>query len=143
MNLIRTRFATKLLLASLTLVAAFEAARASAQEAAELTVTEIQLSSELENGQAVSPATSFARGAGNVYAVVRVQNPSGAETSVRVSFQRIDGEERVGISLPIPARPRYRTVARMSSRHPAGRYRVVVHAPDGREIGSAEFTVTE
>lgn len=138
------RFTTKLLLASLITISAFEASRAAAQEEGELTVTEIQLASSLENGRVVAPTTTFTQADGRIYAVVRVQNPSREETNIRVTFEPLDGgTARGGITLPIPAQNRYRTVARVTTSRPAGRYACVVRTEDGRELARVELTLAE
>ncbi|CAG0978876.1 hypothetical protein ARNL5_02307 [Anaerolineae bacterium] len=110
-----------------------------------LTVTEIQLATQLENGQAVSPATTFSRSAGRIYAVIRVQNPSRTETTIRARLVRADSEGAGagGIELSIPAQPRDRTVARFGTSAPAGRYRVVVTNAAGEVIGQQELELTE
>lgn len=118
------------------------AALAQAQDG-ELSVSEVQLATQLENGHAVSPTTTFSHADGRIYAVVQVQNPSREETSIRVSIEPVDGPARSGYELDIPARPRYRTVARMSTNRAPGRYRCVVRTADGRELASVELTVTE
>lgn len=143
MTVHRARIATKLLLASIVSVAAFEASRAAAQES-ELSVTEIQLASSLEDGQVAAPTTSFTRADGRIYAVVRLSNPSREATNIRVTFEPLDGgTARGGITLPIPAQSRYRTVARVTTSRPAGRYACVVRTEDGRELGRVELTLAE
>lgn len=113
------------------------------EEAGELTVTEVQLASTLERGRAVAPTTAFTHADGRIYAVVRLSNPSREATSIRVSIEPVGGSSRRGVSLEVPARRRYRTVARMSAAQRPGRYRVVVRAEDGRELSSVELTVSE
>lgn len=141
MSFIRT--ARRVLVASLLVASSLAAASAHAQDTAELSVSEVQLATALENGVAVSPVTTFARADGRIYAVIRVQNPSAAATSIRVSLEPVDGASRPGFSLDVPARRRYRTVARFSSAQRPGRYRCVVRTEDGRELASVELTVTE
>src|SRR5690606_32049082 len=68
---------------------------------------------------------------------------SSTETSIRVSIEPVDGPSRSGVSLDVPSRRRYRTVARMSAAQRPGRYRVVVRTEDGRELSSVELTVSE
>lgn len=118
---------------------------AAAQEEAstELSVSEVQLGSALERGRVQTPTTSFTHADGRIYAVVQVQNPTRAETRVRVSLERVDGPARTGVLLDIPARPRYRTVARFVARQAPGRYRVVVRTEEGVEISSTELTIAE
>lgn len=135
--------ARRLVVASLLGLAALSGASAQAQ-GGELSVTEIQLATQLENGQAVSPTTTFSRSAGQIYAVVRVQNPSGEATTIRVAIEPVGGPAASGYNLEIPARPRYRTVARVSTSNRApGRYRCVVRTEDGRELSSVELTISE
>lgn len=132
----------RFLVASLLALSAL-ASSAQAQDTAELSVSEVQLATALENGVAVSPATSFSRADGRIYAVIRLENPSSAATSVRVALEPVDGASRAGVSLDVPARRRYRTVARFSAGQRPGRYRCVVRTEDGRELASVELTVTE
>lgn len=142
MSFVRTTH--RLLVASLVALAALFGSTARAQDASgELAVTEIQLATALEGGAAVSPTTSFSRADGRIFAVVRLENPSSEATSVRVALERVDGPSRSGVSLEVPARRRYRTVARFSAAQQPGRYRCVVRTEDGRELASVELTVTE
>ena len=117
---------------------------AAAQETpTELSVSEVQLGSSLERGRVESPTTTFTHADGRIYAVVQVQNPARTETRVRVSLERVDGPARSGVLLDIPARPRYRTVARFVARQAPGRYRVVVRTEDGTELSSTELTISK
>lgn len=156
---LRETVATMLCVASLALVAAPAAAdpqeagaareARGAQEAGEvvdgLRVTEITLARALEGGNAVDPATSFSASDGRIFAVIRLENSTGAETEVRVTFERADREVAAGgsggVTLGVPARPRYRTVARTGTRA-AGRYRVVVRSAAGNVLATAEYEVT-
>lgn len=141
------RFAHRLLAGVLVVSAALIGASAEAQEGApaptDLTVTEVQLATAVENGQAVSPTTTFARSDGRIFAVIRLANPSSEATSIRVSIEPADGPARQGVSLEVRPQPRYRTVARMSAAQRPGRYRVVVRTEDGRELSSTEVTINE
>ncbi len=125
-------------------------ATASAQEDAEgadgLRVAEMTLSRGYESGEAVDPTTTFRRTDGRVWVVIRLENESGAETEVRVTFERADAEVGTGtggVTLSVPSRRRYRTVARTGTGRPAGRYRVVVRTAGGSVIGQQEFEITE
>ena len=138
-----TRTTTLTALAVLCLGGLF-IATAAAQDT--LAVTEIILGSELENGVPTTPSTSFARNSGAVYCMVRLTNPSRAEGAVRISFERAEGEpatRQSGRTLTIPARPRYRTVARSGTARAAGTYRCVVRAEDGSVLSHADYTITE
>lgn len=135
------RSARRLLVAALLLFG-FASSAARAQEG-ELSVAEIQLATTLESGRAVAPTTAFTHADVRIYAVVQLENPSREATSVRVSIEPVDGAARRGVSLEVPARARYRTVARMSAAQQPGRYRVVVRTEDGRELSSVELTVSE
>lgn len=110
-----------------------------------LRITEIVLARGVESGNAVGPGTSFSTADGRVFAVIRLENATGAETQVRVTFERADRELAAGgsggVTLDVPARPRYRTVARTGTRAP-GRYRVVVRSSAGNVIGTAEYEIT-
>ncbi|MEM9069086.1 MAG: DUF2914 domain-containing protein [Myxococcota bacterium] len=115
----------------------------SAQDSG-LEVTEVILSKALENGRPVDPGASFSRRDGRIYCTVRVTNPSRTATTIRVAWERAGGPaSSTGIELNIPARPRYRTVARTGTGRAAGRYRCVVYDADDRELGAAEYELTE
>jgi hypothetical protein len=124
------------------LVALLVPAAASAQDEG-LVITEVQIGTRLESGLVAEPQTTISRHAGRIYAVVRLRNPSREATEIRVSFEHADGPERPGASLDIPARRRYRTVARFGSSHPPGRYRVVVRDAEGVELTSVEIEITQ
>lgn len=117
-----------------------------AQAGAALDVTQIQLGKELENGRPVAEMSSFSRADGRIYCVVHLTNTTGAESSVRVAFERAaDGEpiDRAGgVELDVPARPRYRTVARTGTGAP-GSYRCVVRDAEGHVLRHAPFQITE
>lgn len=109
-------------------------------------VTEILLGSELENGVPTAPKTQFSRADGRVYCVIRLQNSTGEEGSVRVAFERAEGEPQArsgGFRLEYPARVRYRTVARTSTSRSPGSYRCVVRNEEGQVLSHANFTLTE
>jgi len=109
-----------------------------------LAVQEVVLSKALEDGQPVEPGTRFSAADGQVYATVRVQNPSREATSVKVMMRRADQERGGhGIELEIPARPRYRTVARFTTRRAPGSYQVIVTDPEGNELSTTNLTITE
>lgn len=109
-----------------------------------LRLTELTLARNIEAGRAIDPTNTFQVSDGRVWVLVRVENQSGAETEIRVSFERADRElgarEGAGVSLEIPNRRRYRTVARTGTRAP-GRYRVVVRTASGSVLGSVEYDV--
>lgn len=96
---------------------------------------------------AVDPTTRFRRTDGRVFVVIRLENPSGAEQDITVSFERAEGTPvagaRGGVTLHVPASRRYRTVARTSTSRPAGRWRAVVRDGQGNVLQSVEFDVTE
>lgn len=110
-----------------------------------LRLTELTLARNIEAGRAIDPTTTFHVSDARVWVLVRVENQTGAETEIRVSFERADRElgarDGAGVSLEIPNRPRYRTVARAGTRAP-GRYRVVVRTVSGSVLGSVEYDVT-
>lgn len=149
----RTTFVRPTLLvsiATLSLAIAPLAAPVIAQEAPSfeevdgLRVTELTIASSIEAGQAIDPRTTFRTSDGRVMVLIRVENHTGAETDIRVSFERADREivsGTGGLALHIPARPRYRTVARTGTRAP-GRFRVVVRTSAGNVLASAEYEVS-
>lgn len=119
---------------------------ALAQEEGTVEVTEILLGSSLENGVPATPTTSFSRADGSIYCVVRLTNPTRQEGTIRVAFERAEGEPQAragGFRLAYPARPRYRTVARASTQRAPGRYRCVVRTDEGQVLSHADFTLSE
>jgi len=106
-------------------------------------IREVQLGTSLEEGLVTEPQTEFSRADGRIYAVIRLNNPSREAGSIRVALQPADGPDRRGFALDIPARPRYRTVARFGATHPPGDYRIVIRTEDGTELESVSLTITE
>ncbi|MBO6940100.1 MAG: hypothetical protein JJ863_34330 [Deltaproteobacteria bacterium] len=128
----------------LALAASFAAAQEDSAPSSGLSVTEVVLSKALEDGQPVEPGTSFSAADGRVYATVRVENPSREATTVSVKMRPADrAHGGHGIELEIPARPRYRTVARFTTRRSPGSYVVVVSDSEGNEISTTTLTITE
>lgn len=112
----------------------------SAQEA--LSVASVSMGNALERGRPVEAKTSFARSEGRLYVVVQVQNPAAAETQVRVMIRQAGGAGHGGVNLDIPARRRYRTVARFTTQQAPGNYEAVVLNAEGEEISTTPFTIT-
>jgi hypothetical protein len=112
-----------------------------------ITITEIAMASSMLNGVPETTATSFPRTGGWIYCFVRLENPSAAETSILVSFERATSGDpaagATGTPLAVPARPRYRTFARTGSHKPAGSYRCVVRDSAGSVLESTPFEITE
>lgn len=113
-----------------------------------LRVTEITVARSIEGGQAIDPTSTFASTDGRVMVLIRVENSTGAETDIRVSFERADRElvsgesaAGAGVALHVPAQRRYRTQARTGTRG-AGRWRVVVRTASGNVLATAEYEVT-
>ncbi|MCA9615966.1 MAG: DUF2914 domain-containing protein [Sandaracinus sp.] len=115
---------------------------AQEESASALEVTELVLSKGVEGGTPVDPTDRFSRSDGRVYATIRLNNPSRAETTIRVAFVREGASGSRGVELSVPAQPRYRTMARTGTRG-AGRYRVVVYDAEDREIATANYEVVE
>ncbi|MFT5357208.1 MAG: hypothetical protein ACI9KE_004442 [Polyangiales bacterium] len=112
----------------------------NAQEA--LSVASVAMGNALDRGQPVEAKTSFAQAEGRLYVVVQLQNPSSVETQVRVMIRQADGRRRGSVNLDIPARRRYRTVARFSTRQAPGNYEAVVLNAAGETISTTAFTIT-
>ena len=116
-------------------------------EGAALRVTEMLTTKELLEGGAPGERTeTFAKSDGRIYCVIRVENPSATETSIRVTFERAEGEPEAregGLSLSILATRRYRTVARTSTAREPGRYRCVARTETGEVLQHVDFSVTE
>lgn len=151
----RTLLAVPLRVAGLVLLAvcglAMGTARATAGDEDEerfprvagLQLTDMVLARDVEDGQVVGPSTAFSQDEGAIYLMLRIRNLEREATKVRVSFEPIESLPRPGIALDVPARHRWRTVARTTSRRPAGRYRAVVRTEQGELLGDVEFVVTE
>ncbi|MFK8003916.1 MAG: hypothetical protein AB8H86_30410 [Polyangiales bacterium] len=107
-----------------------------------LTVANVSMGNALERGRPVEAKTSFGQSEGRLYVVVQVQNPARAETQVRVMIRQADGRGRGGVNLNIPARRRYRTVARFSTQQAPGNYEAVVLNAAGEVISTTAFTIT-
>ncbi len=112
----------------------------------------ITLAKGLEDHETVGEGTSFSTSDGRIYAIVRVSNPARTESQIYVSFESADapapattpaGTTPRGLALDIPAHPRWRTLARIGTNRPAGRYRCVVRSATGEELDAVEFTITE
>ncbi|NOY89820.1 MAG: hypothetical protein GXP55_01330 [Deltaproteobacteria bacterium] len=123
---------------------------ASAQEAAPaepaaggLSVTELVLSKGFADHAPVNPSTSFSRSDGRIYATIHLANPARTATTIRVAFEREGAGGHGGVSLDVPARARYRTLARTGTARAAGSYRCVVYDAEGHELSAAPFTITE
>lgn len=130
-----------LALASLLFGLSFgDASLGTAQEA--LSVASVSMGNALERGRPVEAKTSFGQSEGRLYVVVQVQNPARAETQVRVMIRQAGGRGRGGVNLNIPARRRYRTVARFSTQQTPGNYEAVVLNAEGEEISTTAFTIT-
>jgi hypothetical protein len=113
-----------------------------------LTVTEITVGGAIEHGVISTPTNTFSRTAGPIFCMIRMQNSTGAEGSIRMSFERAsegDPAERAefGRQLSYPAQRRYRTYARASANRRPGAYRCVVRTEEGAVLSHADFTVTE
>ena len=110
-----------------------------------LQITEVTTATRVQ-GREIDAATSFERNGGFIFCVVRLENPSGGGNAIYVSFEPATGEPTAGvrgIELRIPARYRYRTVARTGSTMAAGPYRCVVRDREGVVLSHTDFTVTE
>lgn len=137
-----------LALAALSPLAPARAQDAPREEVDGLRVTEITIAPSIEGGQAVDPRTTFRTTDGRVMVLIRLENSTGAETDIRVSFERADrevasgeGAGAGGLTLHVPAQRRYRTQARTGTRA-AGRFRVVVRTAAGNVLATAEYEVT-
>lgn len=79
-----------------------------------------------------------------IYAFVDAVNETDEEVALRVTFEPEEGESAGHVSLEIPANvPRFRTWAYTRHVYQAGRWEVVVRAPDGRVIARRPFDVVE
>lgn len=112
-----------------------------------LTITEIVMASSMREGVPETTTTSFSRSQGWIYCFMRLENPSGGGNEILVSFEPATGGEPTvqvtGTRLRIPARRRYRTVARTGSDMPVGQYRCVVRDREGAVLRHTPFEITE
>lgn len=137
------------LFASLTVLSFALALGASslAQDETGLNVTEIVTARGYERATGpVDPTTTFAHDSGNVFVIIRLANPTGAESDIHVSFERDEGEPSAtgsasGLALHVPASRRYRTFARATTNRPPGAYRAVVRDDEGSLLSSVDFTI--
>ena len=107
-----------------------------------LSVASVTMGNALENGRPVEPKTTFAQSEGRLYVVVQLQNPAAAETQVRIMIRQAGGSGHGGVTLDIPARRRYRTLARFTTRQAPGSYEAVVMNAEGEVISTTAFTIT-
>jgi hypothetical protein len=124
-------------------LAALVALPVLAQDAA--LTAEVTTAHGYASGEAVDPATTFARTDGRVMVAISIENPEATETEITVQFQRADapvGTGTGGVHLTVPARRHYHTVARTGTTR-AGAWRADVRNAEGEVIGQAEYTVTE
>ena len=106
-----------------------------------LGVASIELCRGVENRRCVDSATTFAPRE-MVWALLRITNPDRAETELRVSYLAAGGSPAPGegLTLRVPAQAQYTTFSK-AGKAAAGRYEVIVCAPDGRELARAGFEV--
>lgn len=120
-------------------------AEAAAQESA-LRVTEMTTARGYHPASgAVEPTTSFRVDDGRIFVVIRLENDSGEEHDITVSFERAQGTApaagRGGVTLHVPASRRYRTVARTGTARAPGRWRAVVRTLEGVVLQVVEFDI--
>jgi len=121
--------------------------RSLAQDETTLNVTEIVTARGYERATGpVDLTTSFAHDSGNLFVIIRLANPTGAESDIHVSFESDVGEPAAtgtagGLALHVPAGRRYRTFARATTNRPAGAYRAVVRDDAGALLSSVDFTI--
>ncbi len=107
-------------------------------------INKIVLAKGIDEGQPIEPGKTFSRADGMMFAFIYVENPAREETVVHVSWELADGPHWRGFPLSIPAKFRYRTVARTwtAPREP-GIYKCVVSDETGTVLDEAEFQITE
>ncbi len=113
---------------------------------APVSVTEIVMGTAIEGGVPTSPTTTFSRSDPAIYCMVRIQNRTGAEGSIRIAFERAEGEPSPGArgrEFQFPARSRYRTVSRGTPNRAPGAYRCVVRSSEGAVLSHQDFSITE
>ncbi|MEM6957635.1 MAG: hypothetical protein AAF411_01485 [Myxococcota bacterium] len=105
-----------------------------------LSVGRVELCSTYENRRCVEPRTAFGVSDARLYARVHLVNAVAAEDEVSVELQTNDGARRAAITLSVPARRRYRTLARFPM-PPSGSYRIVVRSAAGDVLSTTELSV--
>ena len=112
-----------------------------------LEITEMVIATGLTAGVPTAPVESVSRRTDTVYCFLRLRNRARAETSIRVAFERAEGEptnQVRGAELAIPARPRWRTFARVRAWGlRAGPYRCVARGADGTVLHQQAFSVAD
>lgn len=99
------------------------------------------LAHDVENRQPVDPATSFPAGH-KVNLFVEARNESGAEQSVRVTWETVgSGRRSPPTTVRIPTRKLHRTRAYRTVKRP-GEYRCIVLGEDDSELAVIPFTIT-
>ncbi len=106
-------------------------------------MSRVVLSRGFADGEPVDETTSFARSDGRIYVRIHLTNPSRVESTIRVRIVNGEGRGAGGVTLDIPARPEYRSLARFGTQRAAGSYRVLIEDSEGNEISSTPLTVTE
>ena len=90
----------------------------------------------------VDEQTVFSTDAAKIFAFVQLANAEGAPYSFKVHFESADkAPSPYGITLDVPASPRYRTWAFTRIKRAPGAYRAVLRTLEGREIARKEFLV--
>ncbi len=111
-----------------------------------LNITEVYMATRANRNVDEVRTTTFERNSGWIFCFIRMENPSGGGNEILVSFEPDEGEPGPavrGIRLRVPARYRYRSVARTGSTMPAGNHRCVVRDREGAVLSHTPFQVTE
>lgn len=114
-------------------------APASGDEAG-LRVRSITLAEKYEEGEPVGESETFSKG--RIFAVIQVENPTGAPSEIRVAWVPEGKKGWKGMPLEIPDQARYRTVAMTwaTARDP-GTYKVVVRDAEGETLAEKTFRI--
>lgn len=128
---------------ALTLTLAASVVAAQEAESGALSVSRVVLSKGFADGAPVEETNSFARTDGRIYVRIHLDNPSRVAGQIRVHIVNSEGRGGGGVTLDVPARPRYRSLARFGTGRSAGSYNVVIENEAGEQISSTPLTITE
>ena len=119
------------------------AADAKGDAVGEISVNRLVISSGVSGREPVGAATSFAAdGQRRIYAFVEVNNGSGEDSAVTVTFYRDGARQRGGIKMKVGASRRWRTWATTRHAKKPGTWHAVVRGPEGKVLARTSFTIT-
>lgn len=107
-----------------------------------LLLKRLKTTSEIENREPVTEASTFSAGIGRVYAFMEVRNDTDEEQVLTTNFIGPQGQVRGGVEITIPPKvPRWRTWAYSSHVQRTGQWEVEVRTSEGSLLGTIAFDV--